>query len=167
MDNQKFTPISGFEGLYSINEFGEVLSLRTGNILAQSLNTYGYKQVGLYKKYASKIAMIHRLLAEIFIPNPNNYDCVNHKDGDKLNNSIDNLEWCTKAANNLHARENGLHRGGGMKKPIVRIGNNDLKEYDSAVSAQKEGFSARSISQCVNGRIKSYKGYRWKLKDAS
>jgi hypothetical protein len=167
MENITWYPIERFEGLYSINKNGDVLSLRAGNILAQSFNTYGYKQVGLFKNRASRVAPIHRLMAETFIPNPNNYDCVNHKDGNKLNNSIENLEWCTKAQNNQHARESGLHRGGGMKKPVLKLRDGEvISEYPSVVEASKDGYSINAIYSCVSGYQIQHAGFNWKYKEA-
>ena len=99
-----------FEGLYQVSNLGRVKSLnysRTGRekVLKPS-KTNGYLQVYLYKEGKSKRFSIHRLVAFAFIPNPNNLPIVNHKDEDKSNNCVDNLEWCTVAYNNNYGTKN-------------------------------------------------------------
>jgi hypothetical protein len=158
--------IAGYEGVYKVSNYGNVYSFKSNKNLSHSYNTYGYAHVGLVKNGKHKVVMVHRLLAIAFIPNPNNLPVINHKDGNKLNNSIDNLEWCTRAYNNRHARENGLHRGGGLKKPIVAIiGNEIVKEYSSGVEASKDGYNPSSISSCINGKSKAHKGFIWRAKN--
>lgn len=119
LENEIWKDIKGFEGKYQISNFGRVKSLerqiiptspyqkskrcRT-RILKICIGAHGYFHVSLSgRKYC-----IHRLLAETFIENPDNLKCVNHKDGNKLNNSLNNLEWCSHSYNNIHAFELGL-----------------------------------------------------------
>ena len=102
---EEWYDVLGYEGLYEITETGKVRNCKTGTQLSGNINSHGYVVVSLTKNGKKKDCKLHRLLAMTFIPNPYDYDCVNHKDGDKLNNSIDNLEWCTKGYNNRHARE--------------------------------------------------------------
>jgi len=102
-------PIKGYEGLYEICENGKVLSFkRRPSILKQVLSVY-YK-VGLTKEGKQKFHPIHRLLAIAFIPNPLNKPCINHIDGNKLNNDLSNLEWCTHSENAIHAFKLGLNK---------------------------------------------------------
>lgn len=99
----EFIPIQGYDGYYSINREGEVMSNHYGTILKHRLGT-GYPRVVLYKPgLRPKGLHIHRLLAQHFIPNPLGLPQVNHKDGDRGNFKLDNLEWCTAAANIQHA----------------------------------------------------------------
>lgn len=90
--------IKGYEGLYQISNCGNVKSLKTNKNLYLS-DSKGYQRVGLYKGKRIMYA-VHRLVAETFIPNPNNYPCVNHKDYNKKNNNVTNLEWCNHKYNN-------------------------------------------------------------------
>ena len=87
-------PIIGYENLYKINNYGKVLSLRSNKILKPNNNGIGYFIIQLCKNGKRKNYLIHRLVAEHFLDNPNNLPEVNHKDEDKSNNFVNNLEWC-------------------------------------------------------------------------
>lgn len=110
---EEWTDIKGYEGYYQISNLGRVKSLErkhsNGKIDTHlvKLSKRNYYTVTLWKNGKGKTYSIHRLVAEHFIPNPNNYKFVNHKDENKYNNSIDNLEWCTQFYNNNYgtARE--------------------------------------------------------------
>jgi hypothetical protein len=116
--------IKGYEGLYQINEYGEVKSLSRivinnggkqvlpERILKPSVVGKGYLKVDLRKNNKTKRYYIHKLVAEHFLENKYNYKIVNHKDGNKLNNHYKNLEWVTYSQNNIHAYENNLKQKG-------------------------------------------------------
>ena len=103
--------IEGYEGLYQISNYGRVKSLNYAKqgkekILKDRISNSGYKRVNLSKSGERKTYYVHRLVAETFIPNPNGYSEVNHKDEDKSNNNIDNLEWCTSKYNSNYGTRN-------------------------------------------------------------
>ncbi|HEU0125887.1 MAG TPA: NUMOD4 domain-containing protein, partial [Flavobacterium sp.] len=113
--------IKGLEGKYQVSDLGEVKVLAfTGirkdgrkyhvveNIKKQSIFNNGYYGFSTTRSHGT--ILLHRALAEAFIPNPENKRCVNHKDGNKLNNSLDNLEWATHGENNQHAYDTGLKK---------------------------------------------------------
>ena len=121
MNKEEWKPIKGYEGLYEISSLGRVKSLQGWNgheyvkrerILApykqQSDKNYSRSVVKLIKQGAKRDFKVHRLVAEAFIPNPCKYKVVNHKDGNPLNNKVDNLEWCTQKMNVNHAINNEL-----------------------------------------------------------
>lgn len=125
--------ISGYEGYYQISNFGQIRSVPRyithktkgggfvnqyfkGKILKPTTTRNGYKMIVLSKDGKFKYQTIHRLVATAFIPNPENKPTVNHKDGDKSNNHVDNLEWCTSSENNSHAYRIGLKKGRGKTK---------------------------------------------------
>lgn len=123
-------PIQDYEGLYSIGHQGNVYSYRRNRYLKISTSHGGYKVVYLYKKGSKrKTALIHKLIAEVFIDNPYNHTVVNHKDGNKQNNSLNNLEWVTKSEDIKHAGHMGLKT---YKK------GNDL--YNAKLNPQKVKF---------------------------
>jgi hypothetical protein len=97
-------PIRGWEGLYSVDEIGNVFSERNRFFLKQNLAGNGYPFVTLHRgKQGKHQVYIHRIIAEMFLSNPKNKPEVNHNDGNKLNNHISNLEWMTSSENNIHA----------------------------------------------------------------
>lgn len=103
--------IEGYEGLYQVSNLGRVKSLNYAKqgkekILKDRISATGYKRVNLSKSGERKTYYVHRLVAETFIPNPNGYSEVNHKDENKSNNNIDNLEWCTSKYNSNYGTRN-------------------------------------------------------------
>ena len=120
---------------------------------------------------------LHRLLAKAFIPNPNNYPIINHIDGNKLNNSLDNLEWCTHKHNTIEAyklglktisekhKENARQLGlkSGKKIAQLDLNGNIIKVYSSSRQASLElGISQGNISLCCNGKRRTANGFKWK-----
>jgi hypothetical protein len=102
--NESLRDIYGYEGLYVVDRTGNIFSMVRGRCLLKSWgNGSGYLKVNLYKNGICKKHYIHRLVAKAFIPNPNNLPEVNHKDGNKYNNSVDNLEWCSRQENIEHS----------------------------------------------------------------
>lgn len=91
---------------YEITKDGRVINKHTGRIVKPQMNGTGYYRVGI----CGKLQFVHRLVAEKYIPNPENKPQVNHKDGNKLNNCVENLEWVTNRENSLHALKNGMMR---------------------------------------------------------
>lgn len=118
-------PVQGFEGLYEVDEYGNVYSkdkivnhptasyaVKRGKKLSPEKHSLGYLRVLLIDGDGKRChRLIHRLVAEAYLPNPENLPQVNHKDGNKHNNNVDNLEWCTAQENNVHAVKNGLRTG--------------------------------------------------------
>ena len=100
-------PVIGYYGLYEVSNFGRVKSInynKTGKerLMKQVVNKQGYYQVTLHKNGSMAAKKVHRLVAEAFIPNPNNLPCVNHKNEDKTDNRVENLEWCSIEYNNRY-----------------------------------------------------------------
>lgn len=185
-----FKPIKGYEGLYEISNLGNVKSLsrngkgigkgksRKETILKPQKNNVGYLFVCLCKNGIQKNFTIHRLVAEAFIPNPNNYTEVNHKDENKTNNYIDNLEWCTHKYNlnygnynkNMSIIKYGKHSGWG--KSIFQYSKDGklIKVYKTMTEAAKSiGKDFNSFRGSVNRLIKGESkkglayGFVWKF----
>ena len=175
--------IQGYEGLYQISNLGRVKSL--GRIITNKIRTYyredlilspgkdkdGYFQVQLYKNGINKMRKVHRLVAETFILNPNNYPCINHKDENKQNNHVSNLEWCTVKYNQnygtrteraaekrrgcigLVGEKNPMYGRTGEKHPLSRkvICLNNLKIFNSIKEAS-EYANVANIRSCLCGK---------------
>lgn len=117
--------IPNYEGLYEISDFGRVRSLYTNKILKPSIDRYGYARFSATKNKTQKTLRVHRLVMEVFAPRVGALQ-VNHKDGIKLNNRLDNLEWCTDSENKIHAYELGLMTSGNQYKQRPK---QDLPRY--------------------------------------
>lgn len=184
---EQWKAIKGYEGLYEISNTGKVKSVkrtikseRTGKVqttnekiltLISSKITERHKNplfhVELWKDNKRTVKMIHRLVAEAFIPNPEGKPQVNHKDGNRYNNTVDNLEWCTSSENNLHAYKTGLTKPK-RAKPIIGINviTGEVKEFANAYEASRliNGNDC-AIRGALKGRTKTSGGYYWKYKD--
>jgi hypothetical protein len=108
---EHWRPVPGYERGYEVSSLGEVRSLLRGcRLLKPATNRYGYKQVVLYKDKKPKGHSVHRLVAAAFVPNPEKLPWVNHRNGVKHDNKVENLEWCTRSENARHAAVSGLMR---------------------------------------------------------
>jgi len=173
--------VPGYEGLYQISNLGNVLSLNYRNhgysqVLVPKRNNSGRLWVELYGHRKRKPCLIHRLVATAFIPNPNGYPQINHKDENPTNNRVDNLEWCTGDYNIRYYLER--HRGqlGKNRKAtdgygkrlclaveqltlegrLVRLWDNSRQVFCEL------GFSDWSVSECCRGNRKTAYGYIWR-----
>ena len=170
--------VKNFEDKYEISIFGRIKNKKTNHIY-KTTNQYGdYFRVNLFDKGKRKTILIHRVVAEAFIPNPENLPCVNHKDLNKQNNCIDNLEWCTYSYNTKDAILKGAttmsgfnkHNKNKFNKKYGEIYQYDLKDnlinvYNNLNEAyENTGVCKRNILHCINhqeGRTQAG-GYRWK-----
>lgn len=173
---EEWKDINGYEGLYQVSSFGRVKSLpRNGTILIEKIITCststGYCRVVLSKGNKTKNFNIHRLVAEAFIPNPNNLPCVNHKDENKRNNFISNLEWCTHKYNNCYGsriqrvKKKQLNRID-CSKPVAQYSKDGelLYIYPSMKEASRAtGVKVSNISSCCLKKrcYKTAGGYIW------
>ena len=110
MEQEQWKPIERFNGEYMVSNFGRVRSLKRhkDRIMPQTIQRRGYLACTFWMNNKAKCVKVHRLVAETFIPNPNNLPEINHIDGDKLNNLASNLEWCTRSQNVKHSFDIGL-----------------------------------------------------------
>lgn len=176
---EEWKPIKGYEGFYEVSNTGKVRSVNRelvkpngisyhykSVVLKQRDNGNGYLIVCLRKRCSHKNKYIHRLVAEAFIPNPENKSEINHKDGNKTNNVISNLEWCTRSQNAQHGFDNGLLKKGEnhyahifTEKEVKYIKENCIK-YDANLGinalARKFNVSQGAIAAIVNN--KTWKG---------
>ena len=190
--NEIWKDINGYEGIYQVSNKGRVRSLnkacmdsigrlntKRGKIMAQRINGCGYHQVNLVRNGKRKTFLVHRIMAEAFIPNPGNLPCINHKDENRNNNDLSNLEWCTYQHNNNYgnAPEKRLKktRGkvfkDGVSRPakviiqynldgeIINVFKGGAKEAERIL-----GFNSGAINKCCKRKEShiTYKGFIWR-----
>ena len=166
--------INGYEGLYQVSNYGRVRSLprktTSGKILTQFISR-GYYKVVLCKDNIKKNWNVHKLVAIAFVPNPNNYTDINHKDENKLNNIATNLEWCSKSYNQRYGTRNKRmlvsRNGCNKEKPVFQLDMEGslIKEWISATEASRIlNINRESIRRCCIGKRKTAGGFIWKYK---
>lgn len=158
--------IKGYEGLYQISNLGRVKRVTTGRILKGDKNKDGYLLVKLCKNSIGSNKRIHRLVAEAFIPNPENKPQVNHIDENKINNRVDNLEWVTANENINHGTRNG-RSGKSQSIPIIATNlktGESQESYGLRECSRQLGLHPQNISAVLKGRLKQTKGYTFKYK---
>lgn len=159
-------PVKGYEGYYEVDQFGRVYSVDRvvsvedngrvynkplkGKQMKQSVHTKGYKTVSLTKDGKTKTVFVHRIVAEAFIPNTKNLPMVNHKDEDKTNNFVENLEWCTNEYN--------LNYGNARRKQAKSLkGRKHTEEEKTKISASMKKYRDNERAEkgyCDNGKLK-------------
>lgn len=180
--------IEDFEGIYQISNLAKIKSLERivvytnkrgvqyshhvkERILKTSRNNKGYHIVNLYKNKKQKHFLLHRLVAQAFIPNPDNLPEVNHKDENKDNNCADNLHWCTRIYNNTYGIQSKEGRRKTSKFRMKKVNQYNLKgellmTFDGIrIAEEKTGVDNRNICACCKGKIRTAGGYVWRYVD--
>ena len=153
-----YRDIPGYEGLYQVSNLGNVKSVRNNKVLSQTNHKEGYKLVSVSVNSKHKELTVHRLVALAFIQNPKGYRDVNHKDGNKSNNVLENLEWVSHSENIKHSYE--VLKQKRNSKPVRCIDTGEI--YDSCKDAStKTGINVGSINHVVNGLAKRAGGMIW------
>ena len=134
--------VKGFEGLYEVDVQGNVYSLISHRFIDSGLTTKKYKRVCLTANGKHTYHHVHRLVAEAFIPNPLNLPQVNHKDGNKLNNVVGNLEWCSASKNMKHSYDTGLH--------FRKLSPDDIHFILNHYVPRDKEFGTRALSRRFN-----------------
>ena len=139
---------------YEVDETGRVRNTLTGNMIVGDTNNAGYQRICCYRKGRKQRFFRHRLVAELFIDNPNNFKEVNHIDGDKTNNSVTNLEWCDRAHNEREARRLLIKS---YTPYIVYFTNGEVKKYEFVIDLANElNVSGRTVLNYLQGKTKGY-----------
>ena len=169
---------------YFISNFGRVFSKKSNKVMKNRVvSKKGYQQITLDNSQL----LVHRLVAQAFIPNPNNLPCVNHKDENPGNNDFRNLEWCTYKYNSNYGTNPSRHSKKMLdrynndpdwksdcikrlaeiqkkkRKRVVQLDkfNNYLKTYESSYATEKDGHLSVHVCDCANGKRKTHHGYKW------
>ncbi|MHB9773487.1 NUMOD4 domain-containing protein [Lacticaseibacillus rhamnosus] len=172
-DKEIWKNIVGYEGLYQVSSLGRVKSLERidsnghpvkERVLTSFPNRSGYCKVNLYRDRNMEVKSVHRLVAETFIPNPDNLPQVNHKDENKANNAVSNLEWCSALYNNLY---NGRNKrvAKANEHPIYVVTNSGHHYFFGSVKKASEllGLNHSRVSKCLRGKAKHHHGYTFEL----
>ena len=186
LEGEIWLPIEGYEGLYEVSNMGRVKSLgndklRKEKILRQAKNDKnGYLQVNLCKDGKMKTCTVHRLVGNAFIDNPNNLPCFNHKDEDKTNNCVDNLEPCdhkynlnyknaqAKRVASIDWKSVGRKNAEKLSRQVYQYSQDGtlVGVWQSTAEAGRNGFNFGAVSACCNNKFNRegnniYKGYIW------
>ena len=165
LEGEEWKDIEGYEGVYQISNKGRLKHIQVKNQCEKLVSLYqertGYLRITLSHKNKRKKISIHREVAKLFIPNPKNLETVNHKDYNRTNNNVDNLEWMTAKDNLLYSIDRHY------RKAVIQMDlqGNILKEWSSAYEVEKQiGYKATTISRCCLGKNKTYMKCLWKFK---
>lgn len=150
---------------YQVDEFGCVKSLFSNKILKPNLKKTGCYEYCLYVGKKKINVLAHHLVANAFINNPNDYKSINHIDGNKTNNSVDNLEWCSYSDNMKHAWDTGLNNSTSVDKSVIQytLDGEFIKEYKNCAEATRE-TGIKHVHCAAKGARNSAGGYIWKFK---
>jgi hypothetical protein len=175
LEGEEWRDVLGFEGLYIVSSFGRVAALKNSTHSAHLMNLtkmhrkkITYINLSLRKNNVRIHRLVHRMVAEAFIPNPNNYPNIDHIDCDGTNNRVTNLRWCTQSMNNHNVisikRGSDAHKNKIMpfRKPIVQLLNGILvRKFDSLSEVDMCGFSHSCVVKVCQGKLSQHKGYQW------
>ena len=164
-----------YEGLYKVSNLGKILSLNYRNtgkpgLMNPGTDKDGYLQVSLRKNGETKTCYVHRLIAQTFIPNPENKPEINHIDEDKTNNRVDNLEWKCHKDNINHGTHNErsakTRTNGKLSKRVLQLSLDGelIREWESTQECGRNGFCQGAVSECCQGKRKTHKGFRFMYK---
>lgn len=169
--NEIWKDIIGYE-LYEVSNLGRIRNKKSGKYKAPIKNWAGYMRVQLCKPNKDKIFSIHRLVAQAFIPNPNNYPEINHLDHVRHNNNVNNLEWCTRSRNAQYSftrpdrkkakawlgKSGELHHA---SMPVYQIENGKIIGVYGSIGLAEKDF--KHVGDVVRGKRKSAGGFQWKM----
>lgn len=159
-EEEEWRTIPGNEK-YEVSNLAQIRKIKTKRILKKYITKAGYERVGLYLQNRQKQHLVHRLVALAFILNPNDFPEVNHKDTNKINNRVENLEWATRSMNIKHTYETG--RKGNNKRAVWRRDSKGEVTYFDSITEAAEvvGCTNGNIVHCLSGKSNTAAGFEW------
>lgn len=185
LPGEEWRDVVGYEGYYIVSSFGRIATIRdscerliNGKIYSMKMKMHlcntsispstNYRRITFKRDCVRDTRLVHRVVAEAFIPNPNNYPCIDHIDDNPANNNSSNLQWCNYKMNNSkqHHKEAQSRYKKGKPAPnrrkVVQLSNGKLvRVLDTMTQLESEGYSHSAIHRVCNGRLKSHKGFQW------
>lgn len=163
MAEKTWKRVVGYEELYEVSSDGQIRTIASQRLRKFKKDKYGYLQVGLSRNGELKFKTVHRVVAEAFIENPNSLPCINHKDEDKEDNNVENLEWCSVEYNANYGTRNKR-----ISRPVIgTVIATGEKEYYSSLTAAGKGVNGfhQNIRNVINGLRKTAYGRTWEYAD--
>lgn len=166
--NEVWRNVIGYEGIYRVSNLGRIKSVKKDLILSPKHNHDGYLRIQLWRNCKAIFVSIHRLVAEAFINNPENKPFVNHINGTKCDNTVENLEWCTQKENIQHAWKEGLSKrqyNSKLSKSVdqLDLNGNYIKTFPSTMEVERQlGIYHSKISNACNGKTYTAGGFKWR-----
>lgn len=181
LNNEEWRDVVGYEGYYMVSSYGRVISLSRyvewnnyakwtePHLMYQYRKQKGYFTTVFKRNGVKKCVSIHRVVAAAFVPNPNNFPCIDHINDNPLDNRACNLQWCTHKMNNSkeHHRVSASKAMKGTispkRKPVVRLSLNGelLQTYQSMTHPEQEGYSHSAIHQVIHNKANAHRGFKW------
>lgn len=154
--------VKNYKGLYQVSNYGNIKNVKNNTLVKGWVNNYGYAMVSLTKNKQRKTALRSRIIAQAFLPNPMKKEHVNHKDENKLNNHVDNLEWVTQQENNAWGTRN--ERIGLSNRKKVYCHQTDTVYPSLTIAAKELGVGQPHISRVLKGKLKQTGGYTFEYR---
>ena len=185
LEGEEWRDVVGYEGFYIVSNLGRIATIRDSYTYTKNGKTFTkswprhicstsiapsthYERMTFKVNYKHDTQLVHRIVAEAFLPNPNNFTCIDHIDDNPSNNRADNLQWCNHHINNSKPRHRKLSSIARMgkadpkRKPVVALKNGTLfKTYTSVWSTERDGHSRSAIIRVLQNKLKTHHGLQW------
>ena len=165
-ENDRVEVWKDYKNYYQVSNFGRIFSKRYNKIMKPTLNAYGYYRICIYDSPKHfKNELVHRIVAQAFIPNPDNLPEVNHRDENPQNNFVSNLEWCSAKYNsNFGTRNKRIGKSNSKKVLQYTLDGEFVREWQSTMECGRNGFNQGHVAECCRGERKTHKDFIWKYK---